>query len=162
MNDYYDPLLKENRSRILLDSLKFKFEKIVISHREIPGIRNSLPNLYAYVDSNLIGFLNIIELYQQNSVERLIYASSSSVYCANDKLLFNIEDRVIKPMSLYAATKMHRLNFFQRNLKMGQQALLILIILKRFWVLCLPRILILVFSNLFNSIINIIILRGKH
>jgi len=124
LNSYYDPKLKNAR----LDQLKryknFTFEKIDIADRESlakaftdfrpqkvvnlaaqAGVRYSIENPYAYVDSNLVGFLNIIELCRHNDVEGLIYASSSSVYGGNTKTPFSVEDRVDKPISLYAATK---------------------------------------------------------
>lgn len=69
------------------------------------GVRYSLENPYTYMDTNLVGFLNIIELCRQKEVQGLIYASSSSVYGENIKLPFSVEDRVDKPISLYAATK---------------------------------------------------------
>lgn len=69
------------------------------------GVRYSIENPYAYMDSNLVGFLNIIELCRHNNVEGLIYASSSSVYGGNEKIPFSVEDRVDNPISLYAASK---------------------------------------------------------
>jgi len=124
INDYYNPKLKLARLEIINKYPNFKFEKVDISHREhltkvftnfFPnkvvnlaaqaGVRYSLTNPYAYIDSNLVGFLNIIELCRHNDVEGLIYASSSSVYGGNTKVPFNVEDRVDKPLSLYAATK---------------------------------------------------------
>ena len=69
------------------------------------GVRYSLENPYAYIDANLVGFLNIIELCRHNNVEGLIYASSSSVYGGNEKIPFSVEDRVDKPLALYGATK---------------------------------------------------------
>jgi len=124
LNDYYDPKLKLAR----LDQLKpynnFTFQKIDISDRGVltnsftsfkpkkvinlasqAGVRYSMENPYAYMDSNLLGFLNIIELCRHNNVEGLIFASSSSVYGANKKIPFSVEDRVDKPIALYGATK---------------------------------------------------------
>ena len=124
INHYYDPKLKLAR----LDQLKlyknFKFEKVDIAERESitkafqsfqpqkvvnlaaqAGVRYSLENPYAYMDSNLVGFLNIIELCRHNVVEGLIYASSSSVYGGNEKIPFSEEDKVNKPLALYGATK---------------------------------------------------------
>jgi len=103
---------------------RFRFCKIDISDRESlsevfkeftpnkvvnlaaqAGVRYSIKNPYAYMDSNLIGFLNILELCRHNHVDGLIYASSSSVYGGNTKIPFSVEDRVDNPISLYAATK---------------------------------------------------------
>ena len=124
VNDYYDPNLKWARLDILKKYKNFKFERIDISHREDlttaftkfkpnkvvnlaaqAGVRYSIENPYAYMDANLVGFLNIIELCRHNNVEGLIYASSSSVYGGNTKIPFSVEDRVDNPISLYAATK---------------------------------------------------------
>src|SRR5690606_11514974 len=69
------------------------------------GVRYSLENPHAYVDSNLVGFVNILEGCRQNSVEHLVYASSSSVYGANETMPFSEQDNVDHPVSLYAATK---------------------------------------------------------
>ncbi len=124
LNNYYDPNLKLAR----LDQLKpygnFTFEKVDIADRDSltqsfqsfnpnkvvnlaaqAGVRYSIENPYAYMNSNLVGFLNIIELCRHNKVEGLIYASSSSVYGANEKIPFSVEDRVDKPIALYGATK---------------------------------------------------------
>ena len=124
INDYYDTTLKLAR----LDQLKlfknFIFEKVDIADRDSitksfqsfkpqkvinlaaqAGVRYSIENPYTYIDSNLVGFLNIIELCRHNGVEGLIYASSSSVYGANEKIPFSVEDRVDKPIALYGATK---------------------------------------------------------
>jgi len=103
---------------------RFRFCKIDISDRESlsevfkefapnkvvnlaaqAGVRYSIENPYAYMDSNLVGFLNILELCRHNDVDGLIYASSSSVYGGNTKIPFSVEDRVDNPISLYAATK---------------------------------------------------------
>ncbi|MBL7095373.1 NAD-dependent epimerase/dehydratase family protein [candidate division KSB1 bacterium] len=124
VNDYYDPNLKWARLDILKKYGNFKFERINIADRETltavftnfkpqkvvnlaaqAGVRYSITNPYAYMDSNLVGFLNILELCRHNDVEGLIYASSSSVYGGNTKLPFSVEDRVDQPISLYAATK---------------------------------------------------------
>lgn len=83
---------------------KFKFE-LVLHFAAQAGVRYSIDNPRAYINSNIIGFFNIIELCKENKVGRLIYASSSSVYGLNDKTLFSIEDKTDKPASLYAATK---------------------------------------------------------
>ena len=124
LNNYYDPALKKDRLKILRDYSNFTFEKVDISNREKlnklfnkinpekvvnlsaqAGVRYSIENPYAYVSSNLVGFVNIIELCRQNNVKGLIYASSSSVYGANKKIPFSIDDRVDKPLALYGATK---------------------------------------------------------
>ena len=124
VNDYYDPKLKWARLDILKKYSNFKFERINIADRDTlteaftnfkpqkivnlaaqAGVRYSLTNPYAYMDSNLVGFLNILELCRHNDVEGLIYASSSSVYGGNTKRPFSVEDRVDQPISLYAATK---------------------------------------------------------
>ena len=70
-----------------------------------PGVRYSIENPYHYMDSNLVGFLNIIELCRNNKVKSFIYASSSSVYGGNEKMPFSVEDRVNQPLALYGATK---------------------------------------------------------
>jgi UDP-glucuronate 4-epimerase len=124
INDYYDPKLKLARLDQLNSYKNFKFEKVDIADRNSitrsfklykpqkvvnlaaqAGVRYSIKNPYAYMDSNLVGFLNIIELCRQNKIEGLIYASSSSVYGANEKTPFSVEDRVDKPIALYGATK---------------------------------------------------------
>ena len=124
LNDYYDPNIKLARLDKLKSYTNFKFEKIDISHKASiakafkrfnpqkvvnlaaqAGVRYSIENPYAYMRSNLIGFINIIELCRHNNVEGLIYASSSSVYGGNEKIPFSEEDKVNKPLSLYGATK---------------------------------------------------------
>ena len=124
INDYYDPNLKLARLEQLKPYKNFNFEKVDISNRETitqsfqsfkpnkvvnlaaqAGVRYSIENPYAYMDSNLVGFLNILELSRKNEVEGFIYASSSSVYGANEKIPFSVEDRVDKPIALYGATK---------------------------------------------------------
>ena len=124
INDYYDPKLKLARLEQLKPYKNFKFEKVDIADRDSitqsfqsfkprkvinlaaqAGVRYSLENPYAYIDANLVGFLNIIELCRHNNVEGLIYASSSSVYGGNEKIPFSVEDRVDKPLALYGATK---------------------------------------------------------
>jgi len=124
LNSYYDPSLKHARLDIINKYPNFKFEKIDISNRDPltrvftefapqkvvnlaaqAGVRYSLENPYVYMESNLAGFLNLIELCRHNDVEGLIYASSSSVYGANKKMPFSVEDKVDNPISLYAATK---------------------------------------------------------
>jgi len=124
INDYYDPNLKLARLDQLKPYKNFRFEKVDIADKESltqsfqsfkpnkvvnlaaqAGVRYSIENPYAYMDSNLVGFLNIIELCRHNDVEGLIYASSSSVYGGNTKIPFSVEDRVDNPISLYAASK---------------------------------------------------------
>ncbi|HEY3298391.1 MAG TPA: NAD-dependent epimerase [Armatimonadota bacterium] len=124
LNDYYDPRLKEARLEQLLGKEGFSFRKLDISDRadmvsvfehELPqrvinlaaqaGVRYSIQNPDVYVDSNIVGFLNILEGCRHNGVEHLVYASSSSVYGSNKKLPFSVDDSVDHPVSLYAATK---------------------------------------------------------
>ena len=124
LNDYYDPKLKHARLDQLTPYKNFTFERIDIADREAltqsfnsfnpqkvvnlaaqAGVRYSLENPYAYMDANLVGFLNIIELCRHNNVQGFIYASSSSVYGGNTKIPFSVDDRVDNPISLYAASK---------------------------------------------------------
>ena len=124
MNNYYDVKLKNDRLSLLLPQRNFKFQKLDLVDREgmkklfkeegfnyvvnlaaQAGVRYSLENPYSYVDSNLTGFLNILEGCRHNPVEHIIYASSSSVYGANTKMPFSVHDNVDHPVSLYAATK---------------------------------------------------------
>ncbi|MGX7030424.1 NAD-dependent epimerase [Vagococcus zengguangii] len=124
INDYYDVELKKDRlsqiekndnfifkkidlaDKLSIDSL-FLEEKIdvVINLAAQAGVRYSIQNPQAYVDSNLTGFMNILEACRNNPVKHLIYASSSSVYGGNTKIPFSTEDNVDHPVSLYAATK---------------------------------------------------------
>ncbi len=124
LNDYYDVSLKRARlSRIGANPL-FDFRKIDISDRFLvrelfsvlkpktvvhlaaqAGVRYSLTNPHAYIESNINGFLNIIEGCKKSEVQHLIYASSSSVYGSNSELPFSEGERVDKPLSLYGATK---------------------------------------------------------
>lgn len=124
INDYYDPRLKLDRLEDLKTYENFSFKKVDISDQSKlskcfkdfkpkkvvnlaaqAGVRYSIENPYAYAQSNLIGFLNIIELCRHNDVEGLIYASSSSVYGGNKKIPFSIDDKTNKPLALYGATK---------------------------------------------------------
>ena len=124
LNDYYDTNLKKDQLKILKSYESFNFEKIDISNKDKisdafkkfqpkkvvnlaaqPGVRYSLKNPYAYMDSNLVGFLNILELCRHNRVEGLIYASSSSVYGDSKVKPFSTNDSADKPISLYGATK---------------------------------------------------------
>jgi UDP-glucuronate 4-epimerase len=124
LNAYYDRNLKHARLDQITSFKNFTFKKIDIADRESltkaftdfrpqkvvnlaaqAGVRYSIENPYAYMDANLVGFLNIIELCRHNDVKGLIYASSSSVYGGNKKNPFDVLDRVDNPISLYAATK---------------------------------------------------------
>ena len=124
LNDYYDVNLKLARLHNLKEVTSFKFIKMDLIEREAianlcssekfnrvihlaaqAGVGYSLQNPMAYVDSNLVGFLTILEACRQNQVEHLIYASSSSVYGLNNNMPFSTSDSVDHPVSLYAATK---------------------------------------------------------
>ena len=124
MNDYYEVSLKEERLRILNESDGFTFIKgdladkeaimdifkeyqpdIVVNLAAQAGVRYSIDNPDAYIQSNLVGFFNILEGCRYYPVKHLVYASSSSVYGGNTKVPFCVEDQVDKPVSLYAATK---------------------------------------------------------
>ena len=124
MNDYYDIKLKEGRLSILNEKNNFKFYKIdlvdkknidyifekykfdyVINLAAQAGVRYSIDNPYAYIDSNVVGFINILEACRYNPVKHLLYASSSSVYGGNKVAPFSTEHQVDHPVSLYAATK---------------------------------------------------------
>ncbi len=128
MNNYYDPSLKEYRlveiekakpadieyifvkgsiaDKELVDRLfaEYKFD-VVVNLAAQAGVRYSIENPDVYIESNIIGFYNILEACRHNPVEHLVYASSSSVYGGNMKVPFAVEDRVDNPVSLYAATK---------------------------------------------------------
>lgn len=124
VNDYYDPQLKRDRLVELQSIPNFVFHEMNIADRAgmdalfarlkptyvvnlaaQAGVRYSLQNPYAYIDSNITGFLNILEGCRHHDVRHLIYASSSSVYGANSKLPFSEHDGTQHPVSLYAATK---------------------------------------------------------
>ncbi|MDA7717819.1 NAD-dependent epimerase [Pseudomonadales bacterium] len=124
LNEYYDVSLKEARLAQLTPLSSFRFRKMDIADRESvaklfefggfrrvvhlaaqAGVRYSIENPSAYADSNLVGFLNILEGCRHSKVEHLVYASSSSVYGANEKFPFSETDNVDHPVSLYAATK---------------------------------------------------------
>ncbi|MFY9328727.1 MAG: NAD-dependent epimerase, partial [Georgfuchsia sp.] len=124
LNDYYDVSLKEDRMARLTPNTGFHFHELDIADRsgmatlfaqEKPqrvvhlaaqaGVRYSLKNPYAYADSNLSGFVNLLEGCRRSKVEHLVYASSSSVYGGNTRLPFSEHDNVDHPVSLYAATK---------------------------------------------------------
>ncbi len=124
MNDYYDPAIKETRLSLLAPYANFKFVRGDLSDRPAmerlfrqegfdgvvnlaaqAGVRYSLTNPYSYVDSNLVGFGNLLENCRYNSVRHLVFASSSSVYGANTRMPFSVHDNVDHPVSLYAASK---------------------------------------------------------
>lgn len=124
MNDYYEVSLKEDRLAILKEYKDFQFIKADIADKEAifklfetykpqivvnlaaqAGVRYSIDNPDAYVQSNLVGFFNILEACRHYPVEHLVFASSSSVYGGNKKVPFSTEDKVDMPVSLYAATK---------------------------------------------------------
>jgi UDP-glucuronate 4-epimerase len=128
LNDYYDVSLKEARlARIAgLDraSGSFRFEKTNLADRDAmealfaesrfdrvvhlgaqAGVRYSIENPHAYIDSNIVGFLNVLEGCRHGNIEHLVYASSSSVYGANERMPFAVGDNVDHPVSLYAASK---------------------------------------------------------
>ena len=125
LNDYYDVALKEYRlkeieslngdfmfikgniaDRALIDSLfdTYKFS-IVVNLAAQAGVRYSITNPDVYIESNMIGFYNILEACRHHSVDHLVYASSSSVYGSNKKVPYSTDDKVDNPVSLYAATK---------------------------------------------------------
>ena len=124
MNDYYDVSLKEARLAMLLPYEGFTFKKTDIADRDVmeelfrtscfervvnlaaqAGVRYSLINPHAYINSNILGFLNILEGCRHHGVKHLVYASSSSVYGANETMPFSVHDNVDHPLSLYAASK---------------------------------------------------------
>lgn len=129
MNDYYDPKLKEYRlsliekaaevspvrhifvkgsigDKVLIEKLfdEYHFD-IVVNLAAQAGVRYSIDHPDVYIESNIIGFYNILEACRHNPVEHLVYASSSSVYGGNKKVPFSVDDKVDNPVSLYAATK---------------------------------------------------------
>lgn len=124
INDYYNTRLKEDRLQILKQHDNFTFYKLDLKDKEAidnlfkeykfdyvinlaaqAGVRYSITNPYAYVDSNIIGFMNILEACRNNPVKHLLYASSSSVYGGNKVAPFSTNHNVDHPVSLYAATK---------------------------------------------------------
>ena len=124
LNDYYDPKLKQARLARLtpLDGFSFRQASLedhaalesafadfapqrVVNLAAQAGVRYSLENPHAYIDSNIVGFMNILEACRHGGVGHLVYASSSSVYGNNRKLPFAVEDSVDHPVSMYAATK---------------------------------------------------------
>ena len=128
VNSYYDVHIKEYRldciAEVVQDDDQFELVRGSIADRELvdrvftefkpevvvnlaaqAGVRYSIENPDAYIESNIIGFYNILEACRHNPVEHLVYASSSSVYGANKKIPYSVEDKVDNPVSLYAATK---------------------------------------------------------
>jgi len=124
LNDYYEVSLKEARLARFSDHENFTFVKMDLSDRAgmealfaeqqfdkvvnlaaQAGVRYSIENPHAYIDSNIVGFTNIIEGCRHNKVKHLVYASSSSVYGANETMPFSVHDNVDHPLSLYAASK---------------------------------------------------------
>ncbi len=124
LNDYYDVNLKEARLARLLNHGNFRFVKIDLADRKgmetlfegegfdavinlaaQAGVRYSIENPRAYVESNIVGFLNVLEGARHTQVKHLVYASSSSVYGANTSMPFSVHDNVDHPLSLYAASK---------------------------------------------------------
>ena len=124
LNPYYDPKLKEARLALLQAEPNFVFERLNLEDRAAmsalfekhhfdavvnlaaqAGVRYSIENPHAYIDSNIVGFLNVLEGCRHHKVGHLVYASSSSVYGANTTLPFSVHDNIDHPLSLYAATK---------------------------------------------------------
>ena len=124
LNDYYDVTLKEARLAKIIDHTNFTEARINLEDRDAvaelfkkhkpdrvvnlaaqAGVRYSLENPYAYIDTNIMGFTNILEACRHNEVKHLVYASSSSVYGANTNMPFSVHSNVDHPVSLYAATK---------------------------------------------------------
>ncbi len=124
LNDYYDVRLKEDRLARLRPQAGFRFVRLDVADREgmarlfaaegfdrvihlaaQAGVRYSLKNPHAYVEANLVGFMNVLEGCRHHRVQHLVYASSSSVYGGNTKMPFSEHDSVDHPVSMYAATK---------------------------------------------------------
>jgi len=124
LNDYYDVNLKKARLSLLEGQTHFRFVKLELADREgiaelfareqfqkvvnlaaQAGVRYSIENPHAYVDSNVVGFVNLLEGCRHHDVEHLVFASSSSVYGLNTKMPFSVHHNVDHPISLYAATK---------------------------------------------------------
>ena len=124
LNDYYDVSLKESRLARLIPANNFRFTKLDVADQQgvsalfakekfdrvihlaaQAGVRYSLQNPHAYIESNVVGFTNILEACRHTKVGHLVYASSSSVYGGNTKMPFSEHDSVDHPVSLYAATK---------------------------------------------------------
>jgi UDP-glucuronate 4-epimerase len=124
LNDYYDVGLKESRLSIIKEFGNFSLYRADLQHKESidklfdeqnfdyvinlaaqAGVRHSITHPYTYLESNITGFLNILEACRHNSVKHLVYASSSSVYGGNKKMPFSVQDNVDHPLALYAVTK---------------------------------------------------------
>jgi UDP-glucuronate 4-epimerase len=124
LNGYYDPQLKRDRLDRLTTFTNFKFERVDVADQKAvkelfvterptkvihlaaqAGVRYSIENPHAYIESNVLGFMNILEGCRHTEVEHLVYASSSSVYGGNTKMPFSVTDSVDHPVSMYAATK---------------------------------------------------------
>ena len=124
LNDYYDVSLKQARLARLQAHNNFSFHKLDIADRDgmaalfatakpqrvihlaaQAGVRYSITNPHAYIESNILGFTNVLEGCRHNGIEHLVYASSSSVYGANSTMPFSIHQNVDHPLSLYAASK---------------------------------------------------------
>ena len=124
LSDYYDVALKKDRLALLHEHSAFSFHQLDLADREgmaqlfaqtefdgvvhlaaQAGVRYSIKNPHAYVDSNLVGFVNVLEGCRHSGVKHLVFASSSSVYGANTKIPFAVQDNVDHPISLYAASK---------------------------------------------------------
>ncbi len=124
LNDYYDVKLKQDRLDRLTPHAQFRFVKLDVADREgtaqlfarekfdrvihlaaQAGVRYSLQNPHAYIDSNIVGFMNILEGCRHHGVQHLVYASSSSVYGGHTRMPFSEHDSVDHPVSMYAATK---------------------------------------------------------
>ncbi|MEM6808948.1 MAG: NAD-dependent epimerase [Pseudomonadota bacterium] len=124
VNDYYDPSLKEARLELIASHPNFRFVRMALEDRAgveklfadeqfdrvvhlaaQAGVRYSIENPHAYIDSNIVGTMNILEGCRHHEVEHLVYASSSSVYGANTSMPFSIHDNVDHPLALYGATK---------------------------------------------------------
>jgi UDP-glucuronate 4-epimerase len=124
LNDYYDPQLKQDRLEILKEHPSFSFHRVDLANAPVldtlfkdntidvvvnlaaqAGVRYSLTNPQAYVNSNLVGFVNVLECCRHHQVKHLVFASSSSVYGANTNMPFSVHHNVDHPVSLYAASK---------------------------------------------------------
>jgi len=124
LNSYYDPALKQSRLGILREHSRFSFVQMDLADRSSisrlfakhrfpavihlaaqAGVRHSIDYPHAYADANLVAFLNVLEGCRHHECRHLVYASSSSVYGANTKLPFSVDDKTDRPISFYAATK---------------------------------------------------------
>jgi len=123
LNDYYDINLKKSRLKLLKKYKNFKFLKTDIQNKNLhnkfknikldiiinlaaqAGVRHSLKDPFSYIDSNILGQINLLEFAKKIKIKKFIYASSSSVYGGNEKMPFSVKHRVDKPISLYAASK---------------------------------------------------------